>query len=90
MTVAGVLLPYKAGSGSAYKSSALYQMEQADKFLENWRFSKGGKQGLWDDQLLPMPIPDLQALKEKALADKDKQLVQRINKEEKRRGVRNK
>jgi RHS repeat-associated protein len=52
--------------------------------------SKGGKQGQWDDEISPKSSSELKQLKEAAARSKDTQLLRRINKEEKRRGERNK
>jgi RHS repeat-associated protein len=53
-------------------------------------FSKGGKQNLWDDQLSPLSPEQLQSLKEKAQAENNTELLRKIQREEKRRGDRNK
>jgi RHS repeat-associated protein len=63
----------------------------ADYLYGNYdSFSKGGKQGLWDDELSPLSNEALSAAKKIAKAIKDTQTIGRINKEEKRRGERNK
>ena len=52
--------------------------------------SKGGKQNLWDDEISPLSNQELQDLKAKAKSEKDTKTLQRVVKEEKRRGDRNK
>jgi hypothetical protein len=51
---------------------------------------KGGKQGLWDDELSPLSNEALRAAKDAAKAAGDNVKIGKINREEKRRGDRNK
>jgi len=58
--------------------------------LATYVYSKGGKQNIWDDQLSPLSDAELAALKAGAIASGDAALKKRVDKEEKRRGTRNK
>ncbi|GEM_PF-4963142 len=51
--------------------------------------SKGGKQNLWDDELSPKALKELLDLLAKAKLAGDRELIRRIQKELKRRGIRN-
>ena len=58
----------------------------------NWdqfRFTKGGKQNIYDDELSPLSDEALKALEQAAKVAKNTQLLQKIIKEWKRRAVRN-
>jgi hypothetical protein len=54
------------------------------------QMGKGGNQGQWDDELSPLSEEELLALLKEAIASGNKKLKQRIIKEQKRRGNRNK
>jgi hypothetical protein len=58
--------------------------------LYQLHLTKGGKQNLWDDQLSPLSDEALRRLKEEAIQTGAIELLRRIIKEEKRRGMRNK
>jgi hypothetical protein len=53
-------------------------------------YSKGGKQGKYDDDLSPISEQALSEKAAEARANRDTQLLRRITIEEKRRGIRNK
>lgn len=55
-----------------------------------FQMGKGGNQGQWDDELSPLDLDVLLELLKQAIASGDKQLKRRIEKELKRRGLRNK
>jgi|GEM_PF-2099328 len=54
------------------------------------QMGKGGFQGQWDDELSPLSDDELLALLKEAIATSNNKLKQRIVKEQKRRGNRNK
>lgn len=54
------------------------------------QFAKGGNQGQWDDELSPLSDEELAELLAETIRTGDKKLRQRIVKEQKRRGQRNK
>lgn len=78
LTVALVFTPASTNDG---------EMEHLKKMQLN---SKGGKQNLWDDELSPLTDAQLEAEFLKARAAGDTQRLQKLVKEEKRRGQRNK
>lgn len=68
----------------------IYFVSQSSKTAIEILNSKGGKQNLWDDELSPMALEELFDLLAKAKLAGNSELIQRIQKELKRRGIRNK
>jgi RHS repeat-associated protein len=89
-TVLGLYFAYVNPPGSTRPNYFFESPDNTNRYLPPYIVqSKGGKQNIWDDQLSPLSLEQLQQKKKEAIDSKDTKLIKKIEREEKRRGDRN-